>query len=96
MVAHVAGICNPSFLYYQDLQSVKFKYYIKIVIFAIINIFCGKYYGLKILIINYEVITIIPFGHDRWFTSDVREVLTLNESIRLDEVLSIVYEKISE
>ena len=33
-LALVAGICNPSFLYYKDLQSAKFKYYIKIVIFA--------------------------------------------------------------
>ena len=32
------------------------------------------------------MITIIPFGHDRWFTSNVREALTLNEDIRLDGV----------
>jgi len=25
MLAHVAGICNPSFVYYKDLQSTKFK-----------------------------------------------------------------------
>ena len=50
-VTTVRSNCNPSFLYYKDLQSAKFKYYIKIVIFATINIFCsGRCFGLQLLL----------------------------------------------
>ena len=60
-LAQVAGICNPSFLYYKDLQSAKFRFYIKIVIFASINIFCsGKCFGLKLLLTVVTVGSQIP------------------------------------
>ena len=52
-----------------------------------------KVFGLKILIIHYEVITIIPFGHDRWFTSDVREILYFNEGYPVGRRKSLTMKK---
>ena len=42
MALPVAGICNPSFLYYKDLQSASIKYSTIFTIFAYLK-FIGKW-----------------------------------------------------